>query len=648
MVHRRLSALLLTGLLFTPAFPQSGWAAKKYYPPDYSPPAEPKNVLEMPAQPPAASRQVIIKTVPVVKPVHQDPLVVLVNEHRFFEALRLVDARLKKSPGNVSLQLTRGDILRGEGRFDQAAAQFQGIYDHNRSKMTRALALNGLGWTHYRKAQQDEQSGNTEGFRHYAQLAENAFRHAVQLAPGLPDAWAGLGRTALLNKRFKEAEPAIRKALRLSPAGLKTQLAYAELLLLKNNPDEALQVLYGLKKTTTHEPDVFLLLALASLEVNRVDDAIINLKQLLDVAPEHTAGLRLLSVAYERKMKPEDAEQTLQKAIAVNPADERSVASLLKIYKRRGEQERGVLLLTTLLKSLPEQINYAVSLLSYLEDLQRWNQAYETGISLAPGLLGNAKLSAASQRAFAHLFAVAINQKGKSMLDGQAILAEPAVQTLQAYLNERLAKESGDGRLGLPERLDLLLINPLAPVQAPPLKLEALKADLPTAVQVAYLSGEQTLYAQLLKMVEHAPSQRLAIAKDLARLGDCANALELIQASLKETSGETNPERLLEREEAQRLKQELTELQSERQQHLTSIAILPRKIPAGYFEKAATEALRLGMGDWQTHAALAKAFEKRHAYSLAYKQQLLAAHFAPSRQERAYWERRAEKTRRRL
>jgi tetratricopeptide (TPR) repeat protein len=640
MVHRRLWTLCLTSLILQTGLVENAPAAKKYYPPGYTQP-EQKPATETPPQvqvPPV----VIIKTIPV-KPVQKDPLLVLIDEHRYFEALRLVDNRLKKSPNNISLQLTRGDILREDGHYDRAVTQFQSIYDHNRVKSTRALALNGLGWTHYRKALREEQSGNTEGFKHRIQLSENAFKQSTQLAPYLSDAWAGLGRAALLDKRLQDAEPPIRKSLRLAPNGLQSQLAFSELLLAKNKPEDALQMLYGLKRTTTHEPDVFFLLARASLATNRVDDAVINLKQLLEIVPEHTAGLKLLSTSYERKMMPEDAEQTLQKAIALNPVDEKSVETLLKIYEQRGEQERGLLLLTTLIKEAPQEAGYAARLLSYLQRQQRWKRSYEEGLILVPALLNNPKVSEEAKRELAHYFALAVNWQNKTLLNNQAVLSEPAVQTLQTYLIQRLEQETQKGSLGLIERRDLLLVNPLVDhLPEAPLTTDNLKESLSAALQVAYLSGDQGLYTTILKLTtSEDSSKKFLIAKELTQLGDYTGALTLVNSILSDKS--VSPD-----EGVVQLKQELLALQEQKQQHLTSLAMLPKKIPAGYFEKTATEALRLGTGDWQIHAALAKAFEKRHAYELAHKQQLLAAHFAPTEKERSYWRRQAEKTQSRI
>lgn len=620
------------------------WAARKYYPPGFTPvtepaPSEPTTpAQQQPIQ--ILPRQVIIKTVPVVRAIPQDPLVILLNEHRYFEALRLVDSRIKRSPVNTTLQLTRGNILRDSGRFEQALSQFRSLSERNRHKNTRALAFNGLGWTYYRQALQDEQAGNTDALKQNIVASSNAFRQATQLSPYLDEAWAGLGRAYLLDNRIADAEPVIKKALRLSPSSLTSLLAQSELLLAKNKPDEALTVLYGLKQNTTHESDVFLLLARASLATNRVDDAIINLKQLLEVTPEHTEALKLLSQSYERKMMPEDAEQTLQKAIAINPGDERSVDALLKIYDQRGEPERGILLLKTMLKSRSGQPRYAQQLLYRLERQQRWEDAYIEGINLFPAILASNEVPSPARQELQHLFALAVYWQSKDLLDNHRILNEPAVKSLQTALEQTLSQNPQSKTANLETQRDLLLLSPLNSQARPKANSVLVTTDLPLALQVAYLSGDQSLYNRLLATAQAAENQRIPAARQLADVGDYTGASHLIDAALR--SGQAkNPE-------IQYLREQLTEHQKQIQEHLTSISMLPRKVPDTYFENAASEALRLGAGYWETHATLAKALEKRHAYDLAYIQQKLAAHFAPTEKDRTYWQRKIDKTARTL
>jgi cytochrome c-type biogenesis protein CcmH/NrfG len=643
-------------------------AARKYYPPGFKPPTD-QNVGAPATAPPKSepqpqviiqqmpgAKQVIIKTVPVPvtvkvpKPVPakpKDPLLVLIDNHRYYDALRLVDTRLKKSPNNTGLLLLRGKILREDGNYEQAIAQFQALQDKGHSQSVKASAWNGIGWTYYQKALHDKKVGDTEAFKKSLESAEGAFKQAAQQLPNLPYPWAGLGRAYLADGRVKEAGQAVKKAIRLAPNNLTVQLADADLMLAQNKPEDALQMLYGIKKTTTNEPDVFLLLARASLETGKTDDAIINLKQLLELVPDHTEALKLLSQSYERKMKPEDAEEVLEKAIALNPTDVRSVESLLAIYGQRGENERGILLLKTLLKNKPEQVVYAQALLSRLNDAGRWDESYQEGLNLIGPVLSAADSEDATEPLkLVSLFAEATYQKGRGMLDRRTLLVEPAVQSakqftwahLQNLLKAGNAAPEATSDAALNDRLTLLYLDPLTPLPALPQNFQPTESALPKAIQMAFLAGDLSLHDKLLSRAKRS-ADNLEIARQLYNIGDYAGAKVIAEQVLAQTPTSF---------EAKDLSENIAESQKEISDQMAILSLLPRKISNTYWQKAVSEALRIGSGDWKTHAMLANVLEKRRQPELALFHQRMAAHYAPNAKDKDYWQRKADKTARAL
>jgi cytochrome c-type biogenesis protein CcmH/NrfG len=625
-------------------------AAKKYYPPGFTPPPDQKLIPRpAPAEPAPqiiiqqvpGAKQIIIKTVPVerVKPAKpRDPLVVLLEEHRYYDALRLVDTRLKKSPNNVSIQMMRAQILREEGSFQQATNQYQAILEKSSYKATKAGALNGLGWTHYKKAIYARQVGDFTGFEAELSLADGFLRQATRFSPGLFHAWAGLTKVALANAQPKEAAQWMAKAKRLGPNNITVQLAEAELLLAQKKSEEALQLLYGIKKTTTHEPEVFLLLAKASLDTDKVDDAMINLKQMLQIVPENAEGLKLLSQAYELKMKPEDAAQMLEKSIALNPSDVNSVDSLIKIYDQRNHQDRSVLLLKTLLKDQPEQAYYGKLLLARLLDASKWEDAYLQGLTTVEPILDNAEGSRSEQQAMVNLFSQAIFQYGRGMVNRLDLLKEPAVLKTSQFAKERLKESVATGEAvngyDVENRLTLLLIDPLADLPGLPTTYKPREEQLLVALKVAFLQGNHALHERLLQYAKVSPTS-LAIASQLFVLGDYAGALQLVDSLLAGSSASLN--------EASALKQEIEQAQKAMIEQLDSFSILPGRISISYWQKAATETLRIGSGYWKTHALVATGLEKRDQESLALIHQRLAAQYATQPKDEKHWRRKAEK-----
>jgi len=656
---------------------QQALAARKYYPPGFKPPTDQKLIqqpapVEQPVKPvlvpvtsPSGKQQVIIKTVPVtvektvtVQAKPKDPLVVLMDERRYFDALRMVDGRLKKSPNNLTWQLFRGKILREQGEYERAIEQYTTILDgKNRSQSARAEALNGIGWTQYQQAMHQRQIGNTGDANASLRAADMAFRQAARLTPDMAYAWAGLGQVCLANGQVRDAETWIKKAKKISSSNLSVQLAEADLMLAQHKPDDALQMLYGIKKTTTHEPDVYMLLARASMDSGKVDDAIINLKQLLELQPDNTEALKLLSLSYERKMKPEDAEATLEKAISLNPMDEKSVNALLKIYDQRREDDRAILVLQTLLKDHPGQVTYSLALLQRLADAGRWDEVYDQGGVIIPNILAEPEMgptaqamqdSATAQQTLlqkeqiVNLYAHAVYQEGRGMLDRRPLLATAAVKQAQSFARinlEREAKVSGPlSTQSLMERLSLLLIDPLQPM--PPLSADFRPQgqDLPLAIQIAFLQGDHARHDQWVTQAKGIPNN-LAFAKTLYELGDYQGAQFLVDSYLAQHA---------ESGEARQLKKSILADQEALQEHLNVLSMLPRRIPNDYWQKTASEILELGTTDGKAHGTLGMALERRRQPELALMQLRLAAKYAATPEERSMWTRRADKAARAL
>lgn len=668
---------LIVGLALLGQGPLSAEAARKYYPPGFNPTPEPKPTpsqpVQLPPPPPATIIQYVQSKPKVV--IHErererDPLLVLMDEHRYYDALRLVDNKLKKTPGKLDLQLMRGKILRAQGNYSQSRAYFQNILDKGRignkvlSKSDRASVLSELGWTLYQKAMNARQTGDEPDYEAGMQAAGNSFLQATQLSRAIAMPWIGLSKVAMAHGRLTEAGTTLQKAKAVAartpaskPAAgeqdlkLSVDLAEAEWLLLRNKTDEALQILYGAKKMTTHDQDVFLLLAKASLAAGKVDDAIINLKQLLELTPDHTEALKLLSRSYELKMKPEDAEQVLEKAIALNPSDETSVNALLKIYEQRNESERSILLLKTLLKDRPGNTAYAAMLTRRLAESGDWDGVYQEGQTLLEPVLAVKPVTAsteADQREVVALLAQAAYRKRRSMLDSHNLMKEPAIKMARDYSQERLTRMMTEPkpnyRETLADQLNLLLLDPLTPLPMVPSDFEpGTRENLLLALQISFLRGNQPLHARLLQEAR-AQDNELEIARMLCDIGDYEGAMVLTSDILSVHPTSTAPVSSINQAEALKLKQNILDARKEIQDHLTLLSLLPRKIPDTYWEKAASAALSAGTGDWKTHAVIGNMLEKRRHPRLALIHQRLAAQYAPAGAQKQYWLRRAART----
>ena len=222
-------------------------------------------------------------------------------------------------------------------------------------------------------------------------------------------------------------------------------------------------------------------------------------------------------------------------------------------------------------------------------------------------------------------------------------LDQPIIRRVKAYSQARVAETNL-----MSQRLNLLMLNPFTPL--PEVSVETLKtlenSELEAALKIAFLQGDSPRYKLLLdqwlashtQFIEPAPTrQALSLASDLYVLGDYSGSERVLQAVIRENAQLASANDLLKKVQGSR---------TSAQEQLTSLEMLPRKIPENYWEKTASEALKLGNANWKTHALLADRFESQDQFSLAWTHQKLAARYAPDSRERSKWEKKAAHTER--
>jgi len=628
-------------------------AARKYYPPGVNPVNLKGDELPVslpikidsqviPPEPTTVVKKIIVKSVvPVLVPAKpKDALILLMDSHRYYEALHLVENRLKKSPQNYNLMLTRGFLLREQGQYVASIEQFESLLAKNPPLSIRAASWNGLGWSCYEKAHQDKERDLDSSESYVLQAAHDAFEQSIRLIPGHPCPWAGLVRTELAAGHLKQAQVTLDKALKLKASDLLVTLARADILLYQKRYDEAIQLLNAAKTPTSNNPDLYLFLAKALLSTGKPDDAIINLKQLLELEPNHTEALKLLSQAYSVKMKPENASQTLETAIELNPKDVDSVMNLLQLYDSRGEQEKAIFRLETLLKSEPEQLDYFQAFMDRLIQKNRWRTAYEKGVNALPELLNDQTIpSAEADKAVPAIseFAEAIYAyKARSLLDKSSLRLIPAIKAVELFTRTHqaaLLKKTPDIAKASPQQIHLwlqdqrtlLYLNPLEKTRS----LAAIpiaKDDVAFALQVAFLSGDSRSYQALLERARHFPlSQEPSlskglpeVARQLYNMGDYEGSRKLIQIIL------TKRPHL---EPFVTMELDISEAMRDKSQQQRALKILARRVIPTYWDKLAGQALKTDNADPHLHILLANSLLKQHRYALAAQQRQLAKRF---------------------
>jgi len=240
----------------------------------------------------------------------------LVNLGRGEEAMKHIDAALKRSPDSAALYDARARVLFRLGRFDQARAAFR---EALRVSPDYASALSGLG----RLAAQD---GNLE---EAIALLDRAYERSVH------DTFSALLAAQLVQQqgRTDEAEQRMRTILRNNPAdvGALNDLAW---LLASESRD--LDTALDLAERATRldpRPEVLDTLGWVRLQRGEPGLALAPFERALSADPDAASILYRMGLALERLGRNEPARDAFRKALGAGdfPEAEEARAALSRI-----------------------------------------------------------------------------------------------------------------------------------------------------------------------------------------------------------------------------------------------------------------------------------------------------------------------------
>ncbi len=166
--------------------------------------------------------------------------------------------------------------------------------------------------------------------------AVGAFQHADALKPGTFEILFNLGQALLRNGQYPKAELALNRALQLKPDSLDTLYLLGQVLARESRPMDALALLVRAHKIAPENTDVILLMARISISQNYFEDAIPLLESGVAIAPERADLHAALGQSYLVTDRIEKAIEELKKAIAIKPSAQ-SYALLGAAYQRQGK-----------------------------------------------------------------------------------------------------------------------------------------------------------------------------------------------------------------------------------------------------------------------------------------------------------------------
>ena len=230
---------------------------------------------------------------------------VLLELNRFDEAEASFARALELDPRHLNTHQNLADALRRQGRHEEAAARFRAVLDLDEGF---PLAWAGLGSSLFDAGRHEEAIG--------------ALRRALDLAPSSPNA-AGLhlllGRARLETGRIEAAERSLLEAARLAPGAAMPFRELAKVYSQLERPADAEEVLARAAELEPPDPTERHARAEALRAQGRLDAALAVYREALETAPEFAPSLAGLGAAMFQLGRHEEAVETLDRALALDP-----------------------------------------------------------------------------------------------------------------------------------------------------------------------------------------------------------------------------------------------------------------------------------------------------------------------------------------
>lgn len=207
--------------------------------------------------------------------------------------------------------------------------------------------------------------------------ASNAYRSLIELEPDRPEGYHGLGEVMLLERNFQAASELLERSLAINPryraARYPLGLAYRGLGRLQ---DAKREMAYGADTWLQYLPDPLTPkireytvnlpaqrnMAAVMLQRNRPDQAAELLENILQKQPRNATDLNNLAIAYMRQGRFQDAKAKLDTAREIAPEKFSTWLNLSSLAARTGDREAALIYARGAVERAPNVATVHVSL----------------------------------------------------------------------------------------------------------------------------------------------------------------------------------------------------------------------------------------------------------------------------------------------
>lgn len=169
--------------------------------------------------------------------------------------------------------------------------------------------------------------------------AVDEYKSSLMANADRAESYANLGNLYLRQDNFEKAEAAYLKSININPHFIPAYINLADLYRRANDDEKGQRIInQGLQQ----HPDQAMLhhaMGLIKVRQNDINDALVSLKQAVELDPENTRYKYVYAVGLYSNGKPDQALQLLDKAHLDRPSDRQILSSLVSINSELGNQE---------------------------------------------------------------------------------------------------------------------------------------------------------------------------------------------------------------------------------------------------------------------------------------------------------------------
>lgn len=154
------------------------------------------------------------------------------------------------------------------------------------------------------------------------------FKQALELDNASGQALAGLGKACMLTDELELADQYFKKSLENWPSNTDAVLGISNILLIRNQPLQALSQLQALQHQQPKNPEILSRIAAIKIQLEAYDEAKRLLTQILQTQPAHSEANRLMAKIFAMSGYVDRAISCLKKVLA---QDSTNLAVLLEL-----------------------------------------------------------------------------------------------------------------------------------------------------------------------------------------------------------------------------------------------------------------------------------------------------------------------------